>query len=597
MARAPSTFRVILPDPSLTATNWLRRAIIVAMNAGKPRFLEWFAGPGPAGPPGYLLPRWLFLRALGFIYFSAFYSLVFQIRGLLGPDGLLPASKYLQQIAELAGTSRYWYAPTLLWFGFNDRALLALCWIGMIASLLLLLNLWPRAMLVICFVMFLSFVTAAQDFSGYQSDGMLLAAGFVSFFFVPGGLRPGWGASAPPSRASLLLLRLLWFTIYFESGFAKYFGGDPSWRDLTAMDQYYQNGPLPTWLGWYAQQLPHTFHAATALLTLAVELLLVWMVFLPRRFRITCFFIVTGLQIGIILTANYAFLNYLVLSLGFLLLDDRFLTRFLPTSWAGEVRSNLRESAPPASKGKLVELVLHAAPPPVLTSGEIASPRDSENPPTIPIAVQLRELFSAAGLWLSSFFLAWILYANIFLLLTRIFRVIPLPEKPVAVLEPFRVANHYGLFGRMTWKRYEIEFQGSNDGVNWTPYPFRNKPQNPAEAPRIYAPYQPRFDWNLWFASLDYWRENPWVVRAEQLLLANDRDVLSLFAANPFPQKPPNQIRAVLWEYRFTDWPTKRATKMWWRREYMGLYAPALERGPDGKFLVTAWPDSPPPLP
>src|SRR5499425_2404951 len=321
------------------------------MDSGKPFFLLWYAGPGPAGPPGYLLPRWLFLRALGFIYFSAFYSLVFQIRGLLGPNGLLPAGTYLQKIAEFVGSSaRYWYAPTLLWLDSSNHALMALCWIGMIASLLLFLNLWPRAMLVICFVMFLSFVTAAQDFSGYQSDGMLLAAGFIGFFFAPGSLRPRWGECTPPSRASLWLLRLLWFSIYFESGFAKYFGGDPSWRDFTAMDQYYQNGPLPTWIGWYAQQLPHWFHATTAVMTVGIELVVVWMLFLPRRFRIVCFFIVTFLQIGIILTANYAFLNYIVLSLGFLLLDDRFLVQFLPAGWAAEVCENLKHLPAPAAR-------------------------------------------------------------------------------------------------------------------------------------------------------------------------------------------------------------------------------------------------------
>ena len=567
------------------------------MNSWKPRFLEWFAGPGPAGPPGYLLPRWLFLRALGIIYFSAFYSLAFQIRGLLGPDGLLPAGMYLDQITEVAGHSRYWYAPTLLWLNSSDHALMALCWIGMIASLLLVLNLWPRGMLAICFVMFLSFFAAAEEFAGYQSDGMLLAAGFFSFFFAPGGLRPSWGAATPPSRASLWLLRLLWFSIYFESGVAKYFGGDPSWRDLTAMDQYYQNGPLPTWIGWYAQQLPHGFHASTAFLTLFVELLLVWLVFLPRRFRIPCFFIVTALQVGIILTANYAFLNYLVLSLGFLLLDDRFLVRLFPLRWASAVRRNLEQAPEPLEKENLVELDIHSRSPADLPTEENPVPRNEEIPPTPSVATQFRAVVSGASLWLSSFFLTWLLYANVFLLVTRVYRGAPLPAEPVAVLEPFRIADSYGLFGRMTWKRYEVEFQGSNDGANWIAYPFRNKPQDPAEAPRIYAPYQPRFDWNMWFASLDYWRDNPWVLRAEELLLTNDRDVLALFAANPFPQAPPKQVRAVLWQYWFTDLATKRATHLWWRREYRGLYAPALELGPEGKFVVTAMPEGLQPLP
>src|SRR5579872_7483841 len=208
-----------------------------------------------------------------------------------------------------------------------------LCWAGMVASILLLLNVWPRGMLVICFVSFLSFVSAAQDFSGYQSDGMLLEAGFIAMFFSPSGFRPKWGENSPFPRASLFLLLWEWFRIYFESGVAKIAGGDPEWRNFTAMDEYYQNGPLPTWIGWYVQHLPHWFHAGTAWATLALELGLVWMMFLPRRWRIVCFFIVTPWEIGVILTANYTFLNYLVLSLGFLLLDDKFLRRFVPAQF------------------------------------------------------------------------------------------------------------------------------------------------------------------------------------------------------------------------------------------------------------------------
>src|SRR5205823_5743663 len=135
------------------------------------------------GDSDRLISRWIFLRTLGLIYFSAFFSLVFQIRGLIG----------------------------------------------------------PHAMLVICFACFLSFVSAAQDFSGYQSDGMLLEAGFISLFFAPPGIRPGWGAVRPPIHASLFLLQWEWFRIYFESGIAKIASGDPQWRNLTAMDEYYQN--------------------------------------------------------------------------------------------------------------------------------------------------------------------------------------------------------------------------------------------------------------------------------------------------------------------------------------------------------------------
>ena len=567
------------------------------MNVWTPSFLGWFAAARPGGPPGYLVPRWLFLRAIAVVYFSVFYSLAFQIRGLLGPHGLLPANLYLRQVAQFVGASRYWYAPTLLWLSNTDRALMVLCWTGMITSILLLFNLWPRAMLVVCFVLFLSFVSAAQEFSGYQSDGMLLSAGFISFFFAPRGWRPGWGEREPPSRASLFLLQFLWFIIYFDSGIAKYFGGDPSWRDLTAMDQYYQNGPLPTWIGWYAQQLPHWFHAATAACTLLVELVLVWMLFLPRRLRIVCFCVVTTLQIGIMITANYAFLNYLVLALGVLLLDDLLLVSFLPKPWANAVREELGCSQPTREEGLVaLELSLSSrdsAAKPLTATGAHQAGDNSLAPSEKPVGIwplRARRFYAAAGLWLNAVALAWLLYANFYLVVENVFGSIPLPTRPVGLLEPFHIANSYGLFGRMTWKRYEIEFQGSNDGANWVAYPFRNKPQDPAEAPRIYAPYQPRFDWNLWFASLGSWRENPWIVRVEESLLLNDSDVLALFAANPFPKSPPKQVRAVLWQYWCTDRVTKRATGRWWRREFQGLFAPTVERGPDDKFLVVAWP-------
>src|SRR5579864_151612 len=297
------------------------------------------------GPSDRFLTRWIYLRSLGVIYFSAFFSLAFQIRGLIGPQGILPAAEYLKSVAEQVGSSRYWYVPSVLWISSGSHMLMALCWIGMAAAVLLVFNLWPRGMLVICFVCFLSFVSAAGDFSGYQSDGMLLEAGFLSLFFAPSGFRPGYGETRPPMRAAYYLLLWEWFRIYFESGIAKIAGGDPEWRNFTAIDEYYQNGPLPTWIGWYVQHLPHWFHAGTTVLTLALELVLIWAAFLPRPFRIALFFLVTPWQIGIILTANYTFLNYLVLVLGFLLVDDRFLLRLFPAKWKSELIDGATEPA------------------------------------------------------------------------------------------------------------------------------------------------------------------------------------------------------------------------------------------------------------
>lgn len=485
-----------------------------------------------------LWPRWIFLRALGLIFFSAFYSLAFQIHGLIGPRGILPATEYLSRVASvLPGLVRLWYIPSVLWLGAGDRALTVVVVLGIVSSLLVVANVWPRLTIGACTLLFLSCITTLQDFSSYQSDGMLLEAGLISIFFAPRGIWPRLGSADPPSAISLFMLRWEWFTIYFESGVVKLASGDVHWRNLTAMDEYYQNGPLPAWPGWYVQHFPHWYHAATVVVTLGIELFVVWAVFLPRRFRILCFAGVTALQIGIIATANYAFLNYLVLVLGILLLDDNAVAAVrLPTPIA------------PATR-----------------------PR------------------AGVRAWGEGIALVWILYGTVWAFLapgsSNVF------AKPERALEPFRIANAYGLFAVMTEARYEIEFQGSSDsGKTWVPYPFRYKPQDIYERPGIYAPYQPRFEWNLWFASLAPWQASPWVVSTQQRLIEASPSVLALFRRDPFDGHPPSQVRTVLWQYWFTDRQTKRNTGAWWRRQMLGLFSGVMTREKDGQFVLSQSP-------
>ncbi len=471
-------------------------------------------------PAEALWPRWIWLRALGLIFLSAFYSLAFQITGLLGPRGILPAADYLVAVRHALGMPKaLWFAPTLFWISASDGALLAVTFLGAVGSVLLVLNLAPRLSVGMATVCFLSFIGAAQDFASYQSDGMLLEAAFISLFLAPRGLRPRLGAAHPASRLAIFLLLWEWFRIYFESGVVKLLSGDQQWKSFTAMDHYYENGPLPTWIGWYVQQrLPQGFHAFTVGLIFLFELVIVWFAFLPRRFRLICFCLATSFQAAIILTANYAFLNYIVLSLGVLLVDDRFLR--LPAPAAAPVRPS----------------------------------------------------------WPARVALGWIFYATL-VLVPGISHLLPRPLLwPAIALEPFRIANRYGLFAVMTSERYEIEFQGSRDGVHWTPYPFRYKPQDPMRAPGIYAPYQPRFEWNLWFASLGEWRGSRWVLNAELRLLEGSPTVLQLLAGNPFPDGPPAWVRAVRWQYWFTTPEEKRATGAYWKREELGLYAPTLHK-------------------
>jgi hypothetical protein len=558
-------------------------------------YVRWLFDSG-SGPLNRFAPRWIFLRALAAIYFFAFLALYFQIKGLIGPDGILPAQNFLAAVARQTGSSRFWYAPTLFWFSSSAHAMMVVVWIGLIASVIAFLNVWPRLCFFLCFVCFLSFVTAAGDFSSYQSDGMLLEAGFLALFFTPGGIWPGWGIQSPPPRAALFLLLWEWFRIYFESGIVKLLSGDPEWRHLTAMDEYYQNGPLPTWIGWYVEHLPHWFHVATAGGTLVMELAIVWMLFLPRRVRLICFCIVTPWEIGVILTANYAFLNYLVLALGFLLLDDRSLFSWIPA----RLRDPLEhvEPGPAAATEERLSSVAgtderYAA----RTFEPVSQDLDPEPERPAPPAI-LRGLaphLKAIRVAVVAALLTWIAYATTGELLRMPWPDFPLFTPPITTLEPFRIANQYGLFAVMTRGRYEIEFQGSNDGQTWTPYLFLHKPQALNEAPGLYAPYQPRFDWNLWFASLTDFQQAEIVPLTEERLLDNDPDVLALFRSNPFPKAPPRYVKAVLWQYWFTSLDEKRETGNWWRRNFIGLYAPVITLDSNGKYSVIQWPEPLPP--
>ena len=160
------------------------------------------------------------------------------------------------------------------------------------------------------------------------------------------------------------------------------------------------------------------------------------------------------------------------------------------------------------------------------------------------------------------------------------FGVRPVWLFPVAVadewLAPFRSFNGYGLFAVMTTDRREIIVEGSNDGVNWLPYEFKYKPGNVDRRPAFVAPHQPRLDWQMWFAALGDYRQNPWFVNFCDRLLQGSPEVLALLDKNPFPNHPPRYIRAEFYDYRFTNFAERRATGAWWQRELLGEYLPPI---------------------
>src|SRR5213080_3095903 len=250
----------------------------------------------PEPPPGRGRVRDVFLRLLGVIFLAAFLSLLVQVRLLFGRDGLLPAAAYLDAHGVLA-------VPTLFWLDASDRALVGLGIAGAILSFGLILNVAPRWCLLALWVLYLSFVSVGQDFLSFQWDNLLLEAAFFTLFVTPGGLRPQ--RAPPPHPIGVFLMLWLVFRMNFESGAAKLLTGDPTWRDLTAMVSYYETAPLPTWVGWYAHQMPLSAHRASGAFVYLVELGLPLLLWSRPALRLLAFAGMLAMQVGVALTANY----------------------------------------------------------------------------------------------------------------------------------------------------------------------------------------------------------------------------------------------------------------------------------------------------
>ena len=340
---------------------------------------------------------------------------------------------------------------------------------------------------------------------------------------APGGLRPR-GAPAPHPLAVWLALWLL-IRLHVESGLAKLLLGDPSWRDLTALATYYETAPLPTWVGWWAQQMPMAAHRVTALFTYLVELVLPFCLFGPRPLRVAAFAGMVGMQLAILLTGNYGFFNYLSLALCLFMLDDEHL------GWVAARLGRPLASRPPHPVSRIASVGMAGAAAMLVILSLFAF---------APFVAPLREASAALA-----------------------------PLRRVA--GPFRSVNAYHLFAQMTYLRREAVIEGSDDGVTWHEYELRWKPGDPMRAPAFVAPHQPRLDFQLWFLLLGG-RGVPRYFSAllEELRTQPDR-AAAFFAADPFRGRVPRRLRVAVYRYRFTDAATRRETGAWWARELEGF--------------------------
>jgi predicted DCC family thiol-disulfide oxidoreductase YuxK/uncharacterized membrane protein YphA (DoxX/SURF4 family) len=490
-----------------------------------------YAGPG-LEPPSYLRLRFIFLRGLALIYLVAFGSLWAQMDGLIGSRGIVPAQSVMQALKEQIaknhiGLERFHLLPTLGWWSASDSALHWQCGLGMACALALLVGLAPWLMLFLLWALYLSFCAVCSPFLNFQWDLLLLETGFLAIFFAPWQWWERPSRQARPPALVLWLLRWLMFRLMFESGCVKLMSGDASWWNLSALRVHFETQPLPTWIGWYAHQLPQSVQTFCVFVMFAIELVVPVFIFSGRRLRLAAAGIFAAFQILILLTGNYTFFNWLTLLLCVPLLDDRVLPTFGQKPMSGQESSPLEQR--PRSWPWPVTLGLALITVPLTT---------------IPLLLEagVHQTWPAQVLWLYE----W--------------------------AQPWRSFNSYGLFAVMTQTRPEIIVQGSDDGQNWRDYEFKYKPGDVRRAPGFVAPFQPRLDWQMWFLALQGWRDNLWFFGLEHGLLENSPSIVGLMGTNPFLKKPPKYVRAMMYEYHFTDRTMRQATGAWWRRELKGVF-------------------------
>ncbi len=476
------------------------------------------------------------MRGLGAIYAIAFGSLAVQLPGLAGSSGIAPAREFLWSVQERLGTAAYYRVPTLFWLNDSDAFLQGLCLGGVVLAAGVVLRVCPGLLLLLLWLFYLSLSSVITPFMNFQWDTLLLETGFLSLFFASWRPLPRLARDGPPSRLALWGLRLLLFKLMFESGVVKLLSHDLHWRDLTALTYHYQTQPLPTILAWYAHQLPAWLQRGCVGVMFVVELALPFGMFCGRRGRRMAFGGLMLLQIAIAATGNYTFFNLLTMLLCLTLLDERCLRKRPPRRLAS------RRSA---GRGRRRWLT------------------------TVP-----------GGMLLAGF-----VGVSLLLFLDR-WSVAPRLSAPLrswlGYVQSFRTINNYGLFATMTTRRLEIDVQGSNDGKHWQSYGFRYKPGAPKRRPPFVAPHQPRLDWQMWFAALGSYPRNPWLVSFVGRLLEGSPAVLDLLAHNPFPEAPPQAVRALAYEYRFSTPEERRVSGQWWQRELVGTYLPPISRRAGG---------------
>lgn len=482
----------------------------------------------PGTAPTYWLTRFVLLRLLGIIYAIAFLVAINQIVPLIGERGLLPVDIYLKQVSEALGSEAAGFLrlPSLFWFWHSDAALLTIAWVGFVLSCVVVAGFANALLLGVLWLLYMSFVHVGQEWYGYGWEFQLTETGFLAIFLCPLlDMRP-FPRREPPFPI-IVLFRWLAFRIMLGAGLIK-IRGDEVWRNATALYYHFETQPIPGPLSRWFHFLPHSVLKAGVWFNHLGELVAPWFVFWPRVARHVAGVVIVLFQLSIILSGNLSFLNWLTIVPALACFDDGFWSRILPQ--------------------RLVRMAQAAA-----ENAEVTKPMLTT---------------------------AWVVTVIIVLLSIRPAANLLSPGQIMNTsYDPLNLVNTYGAFGTVGRGRLNVVFEGTldeepDDNANWQPYLYKGLPVALDKRPPQVAPYQLRLDWQMWFAAMATHNEYPWTLNLVWKLLHNDPGAVGLFAHNPFPQKPPRYIRAVLYRYTFAK--PGNPEGLWWHREWVGDWLPPL---------------------
>lgn len=460
---------------------------------------------------GHWLGRLVLERGIAAVYVIAFVVAARQFRALIGEHGMLPVTRYLRRRS-------FRLAPSIFQLYYSDRFFAGVCWLGAVLAAALavgggeLVPLWAVVSTwLVLWALYLSIVNVGQAWYSFGWESILLECGFLATFL-------GNDRVAPPVLV-MWLARWLLFRIEFGAGLIK-LRGDSCWRDLTCLYYHHETQPMPGPLSWFFHHLPKPLHRIEVAGNHFAQLVVPFGLFAPQPIAGVAAGIIIVTQLWLVASGNFAWLNWLTIVLAAGALDQ---------SWFTGRISGLQ---PPAM-----------AQPPVWFVGLVVA-------------------FTAAVLVLSYWPVRNMVSRN---------------QRMNASFNPVHLVNSYGAFGTVGRSRREVVIEGTaepelTDRTVWREYEFKGKPGAVKRLPRQWAPYHLRLDWLMWFAALSPRYAQPWLRPLLERLLRNDRDTLRLLRRNPFPEDPPQFVRALLYEYRFTTPAERRRDRAWWHRSLVGVY-------------------------